>query len=243
MDERRPLIGGSSWATQAAEVRERVSEFAGTVRTIEDLSSRGESAMVRNNLRDARDRATRQFNELSSFFQAEEKKSRSQQDQRSFEQLRSEFSAVAGRLRVTQGKQGYQEQHYDGWGAPPQVEQSVEQQQGFKVIREESLDRAIIAENNAAYQHLQNELGALNDVYRDMAEMVGEQGQALNKAEDNVDAAEEYTGNAVTELQSALEYTQGARKKMFLIALCTIVVLVVIVCAVGGFLAYYFLKK
>eukprot|EP00003_Mantamonas_plastica_P012040 TRINITY_DN2201_c0_g1_i9.p1 TRINITY_DN2201_c0_g1~~TRINITY_DN2201_c0_g1_i9.p1 ORF type:complete len:324 (+),score=126.88 TRINITY_DN2201_c0_g1_i9:1442-2413(+) len=79
-------------------------------------------------------------------------------------------------------------------------------------------------------EKLARSLIELNQLFRDMAVLVEEQGEMLNVVESNVLKAAEYTGSGVKKMESAIRNQKKARKKMC----CLIVFFLIILGAVLG---------
>jgi len=90
----------------------------------------------------------------------------------------------------------------------------------------------LIIEREAEIRQIEQSVGELNELFRDVATMVSEQGQQMNLIEDNVTVTLEATRGADTELRKANRYQQSARSKACCLLLVLAVVLVVGVLAV-----------
>lgn len=74
-------------------------------------------------------------------------------------------------------------------------------------------------------------MGELNELFRDVATMVHEQGFMVDSIEQNVEGVREDTRGADLELRSASRYQKSARGKACCLLLILAVVLVIIVLA------------
>lgn len=99
----------------------------------------------------------------------------------------------------------------------------------------DDVNAALVKERNAELKKVEEDMEGLAEVVSDLNSMVHEQGESLNVIEDNVNQTKENVSTAVVDLGSARSYQASARKKMFFLALGTIIGL-----AVGGFCIWYF---
>jgi t-SNARE complex subunit (syntaxin) len=89
------------------------------------------------------------------------------------------------------------------------------------------------ADVQAKYQdvlRLEENVRALNQMFRDMALLVERQGEMLNQIEHSVESAQVYVGQGTEQLKGALEARKSIRKKYMIIALiCTVVIVVILI--------------
>ena len=93
------------------------------------------------------------------------------------------------------------------------------------------LENEVMNEKFEEAEKVHKEILALNEIFKDVAVLVNEQGEMLKEADRNVENAEKNTGKASKELADAQEYQSSARRKLCII----FSILLVIVCAVIGF--------
>ncbi|KAN0012065.1 hypothetical protein ACTFIU_000287 [Dictyostelium citrinum] len=101
---------------------------------------------------------------------------------------------------------------------------------------EEEYTNRILEERNANARQIAQDVAMLKEAMDDIAVMVGEQGEMLEKVDDNVTSADIAVEDAVVELEKAYVYKSSYRKKMIIFVICLLVTLV----AVGVFLAIYY---
>ncbi|XP_066544827.1 syntaxin-2 isoform X2 [Amia ocellicauda] len=75
---------------------------------------------------------------------------------------------------------------------------------------------------------LESSIRELHDMFVDMAMLVETQGEMVNNIEKNVTNAVDYVGRAKEETKKAVKYQSKARRKMFYIAICVFVGLVIL---------------
>jgi len=98
-----------------------------------------------------------------------------------------------------------------------------------------SVDKAIIDEREQDFKHLEKEITGLNEMMIDIATMVKEQGEDIITIEGNTSSASAQVQEGVRELQKASEYQKSSRSKLC----CLAVIILIIVGAIGIFLAIY----
>ena len=81
----------------------------------------------------------------------------------------------------------------------PREEQKQEQIEGLEAVG--GYDELVLQQRGEVVVKLEKEVSAVNQLLKDVAKMVNEQGGQLNQAEDFVDHAVQETGNAVHELR------------------------------------------
>ncbi|KAI0208792.1 Syntaxin [Lamellibrachia satsuma] len=75
---------------------------------------------------------------------------------------------------------------------------------------------------------LENSIRELHDMFMDMAMLVEQQGEMIDRIEYNVEHAVDYIETAKADTKKAVKYQSKARRKKFLIAICVVILLVVI---------------
>lgn len=104
---------------------------------------------------------------------------------------------------------------------------------GIQVQDEEEVSLELIEERERAIRQLEADIVGVNEIFRDLATMVYEQGDMIDSIEANVDNAAVHVEDANVQLQKASHYQKAARKKM-----CCILVVLVLVAAVLGVIIY-----
>lgn len=100
---------------------------------------------------------------------------------------------------------------------------------GFQVQAEEEVSVELIEERERAIRQLEADIVGVNEIFRDLATMVYEQGDMIDSIEANVDTAAVHVEDANVQLHKASHYQKAARKKMC----CILVILVVVAGALG----------
>eukprot|EP01123_Difflugia_compressa_P006899 TRINITY_DN19301_c0_g1_i1.p1 TRINITY_DN19301_c0_g1~~TRINITY_DN19301_c0_g1_i1.p1 ORF type:complete len:132 (+),score=37.24 TRINITY_DN19301_c0_g1_i1:41-397(+) len=87
----------------------------------------------------------------------------------------------------------------------------------------------IISETNAEVEQLANDIKDLHETMGLVNQLVGEQGEQLNKVEDNVNVTQENTIAAVEDIELADEQNTSFRKKVICFAVVAVLLVVVLV--------------
>lgn len=90
----------------------------------------------------------------------------------------------------------------------------------------------LIIEREGEIRQIEQSVGELNELFRDVAHIVREQGDMLVTIDQNVENVLEDTRGADVELRSASRYQKAARNKACCLLLILAIVLVIIVLAV-----------
>ena len=91
---------------------------------------------------------------------------------------------------------------------------------------------SLIVERESEIRNIEQSVGELNELFRDVAHIVHEQGAQLDTIDVNVQNTNSDTRQADLELRSANRYQRNARGKACCLLLILAVVLVIIILAV-----------
>ena len=113
----------------------------------------------------------------------------------------------------------------------------VSQQQSQEQLRLASQDEvefqeSLIVEREAEIRNIEQGVTELNELFRDVAHIVTEQGEQLDIIEQNVDNTRTDTSGADRELRAAAKYQRNARSKACVLLLILAVVVTIIILAV-----------
>ncbi|GMF72499.1 unnamed protein product [Aspergillus oryzae] len=127
-------------------------------------------------------------------------------------------SAVAARTAVEEGEQPAVE------GATQEQQQLLQEQPRLANQDEVDFQESLIIEREAEIRNIEQSVGELNELFRDVAHIVHEQGGQLDIISENVENVTNDTRGANVELRSASRHQKNARNK----ACCLLVILAVI---------------
>lgn len=127
-------------------------------------------------------------------------------------------SAVAARTAVDEVE------HPHEGGAQQDQQQLLEEQPRLANQSEVDFQEALIIERETEIRNIEQSVGELNELFRDVAHIVNEQGEQLDTISGNVERVHTDTRGANVELRSASRYQKNARTK----ACCLLIILAVI---------------
>ncbi|KAF2471606.1 t-SNARE [Lindgomyces ingoldianus] len=121
--------------------------------------------------------------------------------------------------------------------SPTQEHGSFQQQQEQEQLRLASQDEvdfqeSLIIERESEIRNIEQSVGELNELFRDVAHMVHEQGEQLDIIEENVEVTHDASQGAHKNLVQANRYQKSARSKACILLLILAIVLVIIILAV-----------
>lgn len=114
-----------------------------------------------------------------------------------------------------------------------QTQQQQQQQETLRLADQSEVDfqDTLIVEREANIRSIEAGLVELNEVFRDVAHIVSEQGEQLDSIAANVENTRSDTRGADVELRSASRYQKNARGKMCMLLLILAVIFTVILLA------------
>ncbi|XP_044754594.1 syntaxin-1A-like isoform X1 [Coccinella septempunctata] len=83
---------------------------------------------------------------------------------------------------------------------------------------------------------LENSIRELHDMFMDMAMLVENQGEMIDRIEYHVEHAVDYVQTATQDTKKALKYQSKARRKKIMILVCLTILGLIITCTIGGYL-------
>ncbi|KAE8453102.1 hypothetical protein EG329_012289 [Mollisiaceae sp. DMI_Dod_QoI] len=106
-------------------------------------------------------------------------------------------------------------------------------QEQLRLASQEEVDfqDSLIVEREAEIRNIEQGVTELNELFRDVAHIVNEQGEMLETIEGNVDRTRTDTQGADRELRSAARYQRNARSKACCLLLILAVILTIIILA------------
>jgi len=112
-----------------------------------------------------------------------------------------------------------------------QQEQLQAQQPRLADQSEVDFQESLIIERESEIRNIEQSVGELNELFRDVAHMVHEQGQSLDIISDNVVQTRDDTQNADQQLRTASRHQKSARGKACCLLLILVIVLTVVILA------------
>jgi len=142
-------------------------------------------------------------------------------------------SATAARASLDPSSPSYTD-HPPQPQSPQLLQEQEQQQDQLRLAPQSEVDfqDSLIVERESEIRNIEQSVGELNELFRDVAHIVHEQGGVLDTIDANVQNVAQDTRGADTELRSANRYQKSARGKACCLLVVLAVVLVIIVLAV-----------
>ena len=114
-----------------------------------------------------------------------------------------------------------------------QQQQQLQEQEQLHLASQDEVDfqESLIVEREAEIRNIEQSVGELNELFRDVAHIVHEQGAQLDTISGNVQNVAVDTRHADVELRSASRYQKSARGKACCLLIILAVVLIIIILA------------
>lgn len=120
----------------------------------------------------------------------------------------------------------------------PGSPQSPTQQQQQQHLRQDmDYEQAMLVEREQRIRRIEADMLDCNQIFKDLANIVHEQGDVIDTIEGNIENTQQNTGQAVEHLRSAANYQRKYRRKT-----CCLLILVVVVAAVVALVIYFSIK-
>ena len=118
--------------------------------------------------------------------------------------------------------------------SPSQQQSQVQEQDQLRLASQDEVDfqDSLIVERESEIRNIEQSVGELNELFRDVAHIVHEQGGQLDTIAGNVENVATDTRHADLELRSANRYQKSARGKACCLLVILAIVLTIIVLAV-----------
>ncbi|KAK7511287.1 t-SNARE [Phyllosticta citriasiana] len=119
-------------------------------------------------------------------------------------------------------------------GQGPGSQQMLQEQEQLRLAPQDEVDfqESLIIERESEIRNIEQSVGELNELFRDVAHMVHEQGEQLDIISENVEGVRDDTRGANTELRTASRHQKAARNKACCLLVISAVVLTIVILAV-----------
>ncbi|XP_037077668.1 LOW QUALITY PROTEIN: syntaxin-7-like [Pollicipes pollicipes] len=164
-----------------------------------------------------RDRLTNDFTTALTSFQ---KVQRTAAEQEREEVKRARAESGSGFFVESEGRQD------------PLLQLGPGQSQTQAVFEEEER-LSELRERETAVRQLESDIMDVNQIFKDLATMVHEQGEVIDSIEANVESSHANVGQGVQQLAKASEYQNKARRKKLCLFVFLVIVLIIIICVVA----------
>ncbi|XP_063224310.1 syntaxin-12 [Bacillus rossius redtenbacheri] len=95
-------------------------------------------------------------------------------------------------------------------------------------LRDLEFDTGLLAEREHRIRRIEGDVLDVNQIMRELAAMVHEQGDALNTIESNIENVHGHVEEGTSQLQRAAQYQNKYRKKVLILALVAVVVAIIV---------------
>ena len=136
-------------------------------------------------------------------------------------------SAVAARTAIEDDEQAHE-------NTDVQLQQQQQLQQGPQLADQGEVDfqESLIIERETEIRNIEQSVGELNELFRDVAHIVHEQGGQLDIISDNVENITQDTRGANVELRGASRHQKSARNTACCLLVILAIILTIIILAV-----------
>jgi len=111
-----------------------------------------------------------------------------------------------------------------------QQQQDQRRNDMFQLQDELDFQDSIIHDRDQNIKVIQGQMIEVNEIFRDLAKLVEDQGQMIDNIQTNISSAGTNVETAVSEVKDASKYQQSSRKKIcFVMIFITVVVAIIIV--------------
>lgn len=119
-------------------------------------------------------------------------------------------------------------------GSAQQQQQQLQQHEQLRLADQSEVDfqESLIIERESEIRNIESSVSELNELFRDVATMVHDQGQSLDIIETNVTQTRDDTRNADQQLRTASRHQKSARGKACCLLIILAIVLAVVILAV-----------
>lgn len=141
---------------------------------------------------------------------------------------KQQASANAARTALEQERSGAQ----SGQAGDQQQQQQLQAQPKLADQSEVDFQESLIIEREAEIRNIEQSVGELNELFRDVAHMVREQEPILDAIDANVTNTRDDTRNADIQLRQASRHQKSARGKACCLLVILVIVLTVVILAI-----------
>uniref|UniRef100_A0A1B6G005 t-SNARE coiled-coil homology domain-containing protein n=1 Tax=Cuerna arida TaxID=1464854 RepID=A0A1B6G005_9HEMI len=93
---------------------------------------------------------------------------------------------------------------------------------------QDDLDLQMLQQQEQSIQELEKNISEVNDIFKELAVMVHDQGEIVDSIEASVEKTEVFVGRGASELREAAQYSNKLRKKRCILLLCGSAILVIL---------------
>jgi len=109
-----------------------------------------------------------------------------------------------------------------------ELQDSRQSQRQMQQNLQDDLDLEMLQQQEQSIQELEKNICEVNDIFKELAVMVHDQGEIVDSIEASVEKTEVHVSKATSELRQAAQYSNKLRKKRCILLLCGSAILVVL---------------
>lgn len=137
------------------------------------------------------------------------------------------------RASVSAARAAHDTEGGDSHAPGAHLEQQQQQELSSLAPQDEvDFQEALIVEREEEIRNIEQGVGDLNVLFRQVAQIVSEQGEQLNTIADNVEVTRDDTRGAMTELGQASRYQKSARNKGCCLLLIVAIIMTIVLLAI-----------
>jgi len=159
------------------------------------------------------------------------------------ERLQADFTKALDNFQRAQRAAAQKEKDvikkYKNQGVPPGDEGGsnlidIEGQSRTQMVMEEEQNLEYLHERERSIAQLEADIGDVNQIFKDLAAMVHDQGEIVDSIEANVESASIRVNEGSEELRMAERYQSKARRKKLCLALAGLIVFIVLIIIIAS---------
>jgi len=159
------------------------------------------------------------------------------------ERLQADFTKALDNFQRAQRAAAQKEKDvikkYKNQGVPPGEEGGsnlidIEGQSRTQMVMEEEQNLEYLHERERSIAQLEADIGDVNQIFKDLAAMVHDQGEIVDSIEANVESASIRVNEGSEELRMAERYQSKARRKKLCLALAGLIVFIVLIIIIAS---------
>jgi len=109
------------------------------------------------------------------------------------------------------------------------IDIGAQQQTRTQAMLEEEHNLSVMQDREKAVRQLEADIGDVNQIFKDLAAMVHDQGELVDSIEANVESSAVHVEEGADQLRQAERYQNKARRKKMLLALIGLIILIIFI--------------
>ncbi|XP_076042699.1 syntaxin-7-like isoform X2 [Oratosquilla oratoria] len=175
-----------------------------------------------------RERLTREFTEALNGFQAAQREAASKEKE-ALKRARADSDAHYFEDKTSTALLDLGGNSGGGGGGGNRLQQQQQQQMQMQQQMEQEAEVHALQERETHIKQLESDIQDVNQIFKDLATMVHEQGETIDSIEANVESAQVHVARGGGEIRDALRYQNKARRKRVCLIIISVVVLAIVI--------------